>query len=120
MIFMETTKSPFLVLPSPLYDALKWVAIILLPSSATAYMGLGQVWELYEPAKVVATIAVVSTFLGVILGISNVQYNKSDNQYDGDMVVEDGDDRTLYRLVMKDDVENLGDKKSVSFKVVNS
>lgn len=122
MIFMENDeiKSPFLILPSRVYDALKWVSIILMPAISTAYLGLAEVWNLYDPSRVVATIAVIATFLGVVLGISQVQYNKAGFQFDGDMVVENSEDRTLYRLVMKDDVENLGNKKSVSFKVIDS
>ncbi len=58
------------------YDRLKWVAQILLPAIATLYFGLAQIWNLPYGEEVVGTITVIDTFLGAILGISNMQYKK--------------------------------------------
>lgn len=59
------------------YDALKWVAMYLLPAAGTLYFALAGIWGLPCGEQVVGTITAVDTFLGVILGISTSQYNKA-------------------------------------------
>lgn len=61
------------------YDILKWIAQILLPALATLYFALCKIWGFPYPAEVVGTISAVDIFLGTILGISTVQYNKENN-----------------------------------------
>lgn len=58
------------------YDILKWIALVLLPASATLYFALSGIWGFPYGEQVVGTITAIDTFLGVILGISNAQYNK--------------------------------------------
>ena len=62
------------------YDVLKWIAMVLLPALGTLYFGLAGIWGMPAAEQVVGTITVVDTFLGVILGISTAQYNKSHPQ----------------------------------------
>lgn len=61
------------------YDVLKWVAQYLLPALATLYFAIAQVWGLPYGEEIVGTITAIDTFLGVILGISTMQYNKALN-----------------------------------------
>jgi hypothetical protein len=61
------------------YDVLKWIAQYLLPALATLYFAIAQVWGLPYGEQIVGTITAIDTFLGVILGISTVQYNKALN-----------------------------------------
>lgn len=61
------------------YDVLKWVAQYLLPALGTLYFALAGTWNLPYGEEVVGTITAVDTFLGVVLGISTVQYNKKQN-----------------------------------------
>ncbi len=63
-----------------LYDILKWVAIILLPALGTLYFALAGIWGFPYAEQVVGTLSAVETFLGVILGISTIQYNKSEEE----------------------------------------
>ena len=58
------------------YDILKWIAMIVLPASATLYLGLSNVWGLPYGEQVSTTITLVNTFLGTVLMISTHQYNK--------------------------------------------
>ena len=58
------------------YDVLKWIAMYLLPALGTLYFALAGIWGLPYGEQIVGTITAVDTFLGVILGISTVQYNK--------------------------------------------
>ena len=59
------------------YDVLKWIAMYFLPAIGTLYFALSGIWKLPFGEQVVGTITAVDTFLGVILGISNAQYNKN-------------------------------------------
>lgn len=61
------------------YDFLKWVAQYLLPAAGTLYFALAGIWGFPYGEQVVGTITAVDTFLGVILGISTIQYNKSES-----------------------------------------
>ena len=60
------------------YDILKWIAMYLLPAAGYIYtLSLAGIWSLPYGEQVVGTITAVDTFLGVILGISTSQYNKT-------------------------------------------
>lgn len=61
------------------YDVLKWIAMYLLPALGTLYFALAGIWGFPYGEEVVGTITAVDTFLGVILGISTVQYHKAQN-----------------------------------------
>lgn len=61
------------------YDVLKWIAQYFLPALGTLYFALASIWGLPYGEQVVGTVTAVDTFLGVILGISTLQYNKSNN-----------------------------------------
>ena len=58
------------------YDVLKYICQIFLPAAGTLYFTLAQVWSLPYSEQVVGTIAAITTFLGVLLGISNYNYRK--------------------------------------------
>lgn len=62
------------------YDALKYVAQIVLPAVATLYFTLSGIWGLPYGEEIVGTITAVDLFLGALLKLSNNQYKKgSDN-----------------------------------------
>ena len=58
------------------YDCLKWIAQILLPALATLYFAIAKIWNLPFSEEIVGTITAVDLFLGALLGISTIQYNK--------------------------------------------
>lgn len=58
------------------YDILKWIAQILLPALGTLYFALAGIWGFPYAEEVIGTITAVDAFLGIILGISTVQYKK--------------------------------------------
>lgn len=62
------------------YDVLKWIAMYLLPALGTLYFALAGIWALPYGEEVVGTITAIDTFLGVLLGISSAQYNKTLNK----------------------------------------
>lgn len=63
------------------YDILKWIAQLLLPAIGTLYFAIANIWGLPYGEQIVGTITAVDAFLGVLLGISNVQYNASENKH---------------------------------------
>lgn len=60
-----------------LYDILKFVAQILLPALGTLYYALSELWGWPYAKEVVGTITAVDAFMGALLGLSSVQYNKA-------------------------------------------
>lgn len=64
------------MIPNKVYDVLKWVALIVLPALGTLYFAISGIWGLPYGEQVVGTITAIDTFLGAVLGISTVKYNK--------------------------------------------
>lgn len=58
------------------YDALKYVAMVVLPALGTLYFALAKIWGLPYGTEIVGTISAVDAFLGAILKISTDQYNE--------------------------------------------
>ena len=63
-------------LNNKVYDVLKWIVIIVLPAISTLYYALSEIWNLPYATQVVGSITAITVFLGAILGVSTVQYNK--------------------------------------------
>lgn len=59
------------------YDILKWIVILLMPAIGALYAGLSEVWDWPMAAEITATLDYIGVFLGVVLGISSANYNKS-------------------------------------------
>lgn len=59
-----------------MYDVLKWIAMVFLPGIGALYFALAGIWGLPYGEEIVGTITAIDAFLGVLLGISTVQYNK--------------------------------------------
>lgn len=64
-------------LPNWLYDTLKWITIILLPALGTLYFALSGIWGFPYAEQIIGTITAIETFLGALLGISTISYNKN-------------------------------------------
>lgn len=59
------------------YDVLKWIAMVVIPACATLYFALAGIWGWPYGEQVVGTLTAIDTFMGVLLGISTAQYNKT-------------------------------------------
>lgn len=68
------------MLSNKVYDFLKWVTMLFLPALGTLYFALSGIWGFPYGEQVVGTIAAITAFLGTILKISSVQYNKYNTQ----------------------------------------
>lgn len=62
------------------YDILKFICTILLPALGTLYFALAQIWGLPYGEEIVGTIAAITTFIGVCIGISSYRYNSGNKQ----------------------------------------
>ena len=65
-----------MIFSNKVYDYLKWIAQIALPAIGALYFALSQIWGLPYGEQVVGTITAVDCFLGALLGISTMIYNK--------------------------------------------
>lgn len=65
--------------PDKVYNALKYILVVVVPGFITALNGIGTIYNI-DMTKPTATIGVVATFVGVCLGISCANYNKSDDR----------------------------------------
>lgn len=65
-----------MMLNDKVYDVCKFIAQILLPALGTLYFALAGIWGFPYGEQIVGTIMAIDTFLGAILGISTIQYNK--------------------------------------------
>lgn len=59
------------------YNLIKWIAQLVLPAAGTLYFALSQIWGFPYGEEIVGTITAIDVFLGALIGISTVQYNKS-------------------------------------------
>lgn len=99
-----------------LYDALKWLAQVVFPAIGTLYFTLAHLWGLPSADEVVKTIVAVDLFLGLLLGISQINYNKQ-IESGGELVVHPDGKRVFeldHNIVDMDDIVN---KSEVRFKV---
>lgn len=105
-------------LNNKVYDACKWITMILLPAISAAYFTLAQLLHLPGSEEVVGVIAIVITFMGAILGISTNSYNKSDTKFDGVMHVDTTDpEKDLFSFELFEAPDGFPDKESLTFKV---
>lgn len=67
------------MLPQKLYEALRWIVIIVLPAIGTLFATLASAWGWDLPVEAILTsISALDLFLGAIFGISKVVNDKSE------------------------------------------
>ena len=64
------------------YDALKFIAQIVLPALGTLYFALAKIWGFPYGEEIVGTISAIDAFLGAVLKISTIQYNKQQDLFE--------------------------------------
>lgn len=107
-----------LILPEKLYNWVKWLVQIVLPAVSAFYVGLAALYDWTGSDKVVGTIALLTVFLGSLLGISSKNYRNSDEPYDGTMLVTTSPEgKKTVSLQLDGDPHEISEKRSVAFKV---
>lgn len=116
---MDDKKTVFM-LSNRSYDILRAVVQYVLPGLGTLYFAIASIWGLMYAEQIVGTIAAITAFGGVVLGISRTTYKNSDAPYDGNLVVDtSATDKDLYSFEPTIPIEQLPAKDSVTFKVVH-
>lgn len=77
MTVNKTEGSSFLAISGNTYEVLKWVTLILLPALGTLYLTVSKFWGFPYGQEIVGTIAAVTAFVGLLLGISSAQLKRS-------------------------------------------
>ena len=57
------------------YDVLKWILLTFVPALILLISTLGTIYK-FDTEVINATISAIAVFLGTLLGISSVKYNK--------------------------------------------
>jgi hypothetical protein len=109
------TGSTTFVFGDKMYDFAKKSVQIYIPAVSSAYFALSSIWGFPSPEKVVGSLAVLATLLGVLLHISSVQYESSGAAYDGTVHLTPTDDGSV--MTMNLDPQDLVDKSKVTLKV---
>ncbi len=91
-----------LIKNNKLYDVLKWIVITVSPALCTLITGLGLLYG-FDSSIIVGTITLLTTFVGALVGISAVQYNKTVNAY---VEAQDKVENTLEEEVSNDENGN--------------
>lgn len=110
------------VLSGPLYEKMKWFVLIVMPALTTLFWTLSGIFGWPHTDEIMGAAAAVTTFLGVVLGISTNTYKKSDTRYFGEIHVTGTDEgATISHQVFNEDPTGMtiADKKEVTFKVVH-
>lgn len=112
----DSSKTTF-IMGDKNYDRIKQLVQLWIPAVSSAYFGLAAIWGLPGADKVVGTLAVLATFLGVSLRISTNQYQASGLAHDGTITVSPSEFGST--IALKVAPSDLIDKDEVKLKVVS-
>lgn len=74
------------------YNGIKFVVTIFLPGVGALYFALAELWHLPNADRVNGSVNALAVFLGLLIGYSTRQFNKSDAQQpDGDLIISEVD-----------------------------
>ena len=68
-------------LSSRMYTFLTWFCLIALPGLAVFYGVMADTWNLPYGEQIVTTLNALGTLLGVLIGVSTVNFNKENVIY---------------------------------------
>lgn len=66
-------------IPDKVYEVLKWTCLIFLPAIAFGYDQLAVIWGWPLKDEIPATINLIATILGLLIGISTYNYKQENN-----------------------------------------
>ena len=67
-----------MIMNDKVYDIFKLIAQVILPALGTLYFAIAQIFGLPYGEEIVGTITAIDAFLGAMLGISSINYNKEE------------------------------------------
>jgi hypothetical protein len=109
-------EQTYFVLGHRPYTILKWSVKILLPAISAAIFALGGVWK-FDAGPVIGTLAIITTFLGTLLGVSTINYNKvTKKNVVGEIIIPETDAEKI-RMALDLTPEELKTRNAVIFRV---
>lgn len=64
------------------YDLMKKLVTVVAPALITLITGLGALYK-FDSTAITGTLALLTTFVGTVLGISSKKYNEAQGENDG-------------------------------------
>lgn len=117
---MSEETGPAIHLTDKQYNTIKPLVQIGFPAFASLYFGLSATWGFPGGEQVVGTVALITTFLGIVLGLSSKQYKKTQPTGGGQIVVtQDETGKKVFSLELDKDPEEIQGMKSVTFNITD-
>ena len=69
-----------IILPDKVYETLKWICLIVVPAFDTFLMAVGPMIGIEDPEAIVKIINAIAAFVGVIIGVSTINYRAKMNK----------------------------------------
>ena len=69
-----------MILKDKLYTTLKWILAVAVAPTVTLITGLGELYN-FDTTLIVGTISLIATFLGALIGVSNHNYKKKEEDW---------------------------------------
>jgi hypothetical protein len=101
------------------YNRLKELNTKVIPAAGALYYGLAVLWDFPKAEEVVGTLAVVATFIAIVLVWANKRYDASGAGIDGTVDVQDIDGRKTVVMDITTEPEDMINQKQVNLKVNN-
>jgi hypothetical protein len=73
-------------IPDKLYDFIKKLVTVVLPATTVLLVSLGSIWG-WDVEAIVQTTGAIALFLGAVVGIANVPFQKAGGGVAGDIQV---------------------------------
>lgn len=73
--YIQVPGAPF-GMDKSTYNVLKWVTLAFFPATGALYFTLAGLWSFPYGVEVAATIAAITAFSGVVLGVSKTKFAK--------------------------------------------
>jgi hypothetical protein len=116
----QHAAEPKPLLSNDMYDRLKAFTTMVMPALGALYFGLAKIWGLPKGEEVVGSLAIIATFLGVLLLWSTRRYNMSDDRFDGEINITEHENGLKTGAINLKNYENPADivqQDQVVFKV---
>ena len=65
-------------LPNKVYDILKWVALVCLPTLEGFYFMIAEIWDLPYGEEIAKTITAIAFLIGGLIGVSHLSIKKEE------------------------------------------
>lgn len=65
-------------LPDKVYNVLKWIALVCLPTLSTFYSILAGIWNLPYAERIPRTITAIGLLIGALIGVSHISIKREE------------------------------------------